>query len=143
VQQLNPYPIDHRFRTRKLYEQVYDLLKSRIEAGEWGVGSALPNEVDMSRDLGISIGTVRKAREMLVEDGLVERRQGRGTFVLDSAADNDRRMKACLGRSACVIQQALDEVKVNTTHSARKCLKKHFAQALFEAGYREPEMEAS
>ena len=138
MQQLNPYPIDHRFRTRKLYEQVYDLLKSRIEAGEWGVGSALPNEQDMSRDLGISIGTVRKAREMLVEDGLVERRQGRGTFVLDSAANNDRRMKACLGKSRVVIREAFAEAQANTTAQAQTCLRKHVAQALFEAGYQEP-----
>ena len=72
-----------RFTTQPLYLQVRDALAGRIAAGEWKAGTAIPNETDLARDLGVSPGTMRKALDMLESDGLVNRRQGRGTFVND------------------------------------------------------------
>ena len=75
------------FSTRPLYLQVRDLLVSRITAGEWKPRSALPNEVDLARDLSVSPGTVRRALEQMEDEHLIHRRQGRGTFVADQASD--------------------------------------------------------
>jgi len=71
---------------RPLYLQVYDLLTARIAGGAWKPGASLPNESDLARELGVSAGTARKALDMLEAGGLVVRRQGRGTFVLDQAS---------------------------------------------------------
>jgi GntR family transcriptional regulator len=64
-----------------LYRQVHSLIRSRIEAGEWGSGGPMPGEADLSRQLGVSVGTVRKALDMLARDRVVVRARGRGTFV--------------------------------------------------------------
>ena len=69
-----------------LYLQVCELLTQRIAGGVWQPNAALPNEVDLARELGVSSGTVRKALERLETDRVVVRRQGRGTFVVDQAA---------------------------------------------------------
>jgi len=69
-----------------LYLQVCELLTRQIVGGVWQPNAALPNEVELARDLGVSSGTVRKALEKLEGDRLVVRRQGRGTFVVDQTA---------------------------------------------------------
>ena len=48
-----------RFSTRPLYLQVKDMLIQRIAAGAWKPGAAIPNEIELSRELGISVNTVR------------------------------------------------------------------------------------
>ena len=69
-----------------LYEQVLGLLRTRIEAGEWGHGSPLPGEAHLSRDFGVSVGTMRKAMDRLVQERVVIRERGRGTFVKENSA---------------------------------------------------------
>jgi GntR family transcriptional regulator len=66
-----------------LYLQVCELLARQIADGVWKPNAALPNELELARELGVSGGTVRKALERLEADRLVVRRQGRGTFVID------------------------------------------------------------
>jgi GntR family transcriptional regulator len=74
-----------QFSTRPLYLQVRDALADRIARREWQPGAILPNEVELSRQLQVSQGTVRKALSELEIEHLVTRRQGRGTFVNDLA----------------------------------------------------------
>ena len=76
-----------RFSTRPLYLQVKDMLIERILAGTWQPGAAIPNEIELSRELGISVGTVRKALDEMEGERLISRRQGRGTFVIDQTSD--------------------------------------------------------
>lgn len=64
-----------------LYKQVRDAIYANISGGEWPLGHALPNEVVLAEKFGVSVGTVRRAVEELVESGILTRRQGRGTFV--------------------------------------------------------------
>jgi GntR family transcriptional regulator len=66
-----------------LYLQVCELLTRQIAVGVWKPNAALPNELELARELGVSSGTIRKAMEKLEADRLVVRRQGRGTFVVD------------------------------------------------------------
>ena len=77
---------DQKFSMRPLYLQVRDLVLERITGGTWGPGSMLPAEVDLARELGVSSGTVRKALDALEAEHVVSRRQGKGTFVNDSSA---------------------------------------------------------
>src|SRR6476646_9160336 len=75
-----------KFSIEPLYVQVRNLLAQRLASGVWPPGSALPNEMELARELGVSSGTVRKALDSLESDRLVVRRQGRGTFVIDQAS---------------------------------------------------------
>jgi len=75
-----------KFSTRPLYLQVKDMLIERIAMGTWKPGAAIPNEIELSRELGISVGTVRKALDEMENERLISRRQGRGTFVIDQTS---------------------------------------------------------
>ena len=66
---------------RPLYEQVRQRLLEGISAGEWAPGTAIPTEGALAAAFGVAIGTIRKAVDGLVAEGLLVRRQGKGTFV--------------------------------------------------------------
>lgn len=72
--------------TTPLYVQVRKLLSERIATARWRSREALPNEYDLAIEFAVSIGTIRKAIDLLVDEGQVMRRQGRGTFVVDREA---------------------------------------------------------
>ncbi len=66
---------------KPLYQSAYDSLLKLIAEGEFPPGSALPNEFEIGSRLNVSQGTARKALIMLEQKGVVQRRQGKGTFV--------------------------------------------------------------
>ncbi len=68
---------------RPLYRQVYDFLVRQIVDGAWKPAEALPSEQALATRLGVSQGTVRKALDVLTVEKLVERRQGKGTYVAE------------------------------------------------------------
>ena len=78
--------LETRLAARPLYLQVRDVLVQRIVVGHWKPGATLPNETQLAQQLGISIGTVRKALDLMELERIVTRRQGRGTFVNDYAS---------------------------------------------------------
>ena len=78
---------DHGLGFRPLYQQAIDLVRRKIADGEWPAGSVLPAETRLAQDFGVSVGTVRKALQHLVDERLVERRQGVGTFVAQVTAE--------------------------------------------------------
>jgi GntR family transcriptional regulator len=67
--------------TMPLYHQLRELLGEKIESGEWESGYRLPGENDLALEFGVSRATVRQAMQLLENQGLVERVQGRGTYV--------------------------------------------------------------
>jgi GntR family transcriptional regulator len=75
------------------YEKVADALRERIASG---VGGGLPSEAELGREYGVSRVTVRRALELLRDEGLVTARRGIGWFV---AADPVRQS---LGRVTTV-----------------------------------------
>jgi len=64
-----------------LYVQISELLIRDIAAGRLIEGERLPPERDMAEELGISIGTLRKALADLTQKGLLERIQGSGNYI--------------------------------------------------------------
>ena len=68
---------------RPLYRQVYDFLVKQIVDGTWRPAQVLPSEQALAAKLGVSQGTVRKALDTLTVEKLVERRQGKGTYVAE------------------------------------------------------------
>lgn len=72
---------------RPLYRQVYDYLVRQIATGAWRPAEALPSEQDLAGELGVSQGTVRKALDVIAAEQLVERRQGKGTYVAEQTQE--------------------------------------------------------
>ncbi len=63
------------------YAALAVAMRARIVAGEWPPGSAIPAEQTLAAEHGVALGTMRRALDLLSEQGLVERIHGRGTFV--------------------------------------------------------------
>ena len=63
------------------YAALAGALRHRIVDGEWPPGAALPAETRLAVEHGVALGTLRRALELLAEQGLIERRHGKGTFV--------------------------------------------------------------
>lgn len=72
---------------RPLYRQVYDFLVKQIAEGVWRPGQSLPSEQALAAQLSVSQGTVRKALDTLTAEQLVQRRQGKGTYVAEHTAE--------------------------------------------------------
>ena len=68
-----------------LYQQIKGLLTRSLTLGEWKAGEALPSEPELAQRFKVSQGTVRKALDALTADGVLVRRQGKGTFVATHA----------------------------------------------------------
>jgi len=69
-------------RRSGLIDQVIDQLRSQITGGGWVIGARIPTEAELAQLTGTSRNTVREAVQSLVHAGLLERRQGSGTYVL-------------------------------------------------------------
>lgn len=67
--------------TAPLYQRVADRIANRIYDGHWRPGEPIPNEFALADEFAVSQGTIRKAMSVVEETGLVDRQQGRGTFV--------------------------------------------------------------
>jgi GntR family transcriptional regulator len=63
------------------YRAIADELRQRVESGELAAGALLPSESELSGAYDVSRVTVRKALDVLRDEGLVDSRQGFGWFV--------------------------------------------------------------
>lgn len=79
-------------KTTPLYQQLYSDLRSKIQAGVWQAGELIPAESELMREHKLSRITVRAALDQLVQDGLIDRFAGRGSFVKESEPET----KNCL-----------------------------------------------
>src|ERR687898_793025 len=68
-------------RRSALSDQVIDALRDEITSGAWPVGSRIPTEAALVERLGVARNTVREAVRALAHNGLLDIRQGSGTFV--------------------------------------------------------------
>jgi GntR family transcriptional regulator len=68
-----------------LYHRLYSELLDRINSGVYPPGTALPSESKMREEHGVSLITIRRAIHELSLDGLVDSRQGIGSFVRESS----------------------------------------------------------
>lgn len=76
------------------YRAIADDLRRQVAAGDFAAGRLLPSESELSESYAASRVTIRKALELLREEGLVDARQGFGWFV---AADPLRQTLGRLG----------------------------------------------
>lgn len=67
---------------RPLYLQIADELRHNIEESVFSVGDQLPPELELSKRFGVHRHTLRRAVEILRQEGIVDVERGRGTFVV-------------------------------------------------------------
>ncbi|WP_148863998.1 FadR/GntR family transcriptional regulator [Marinobacter fonticola] len=70
-----------KIKRGSLVESAIEDLRQAVEQRVWGVGERLPNEATLAENLGVSRNTVREAVRVLVHVGILETRQGDGTYV--------------------------------------------------------------
>ncbi len=76
-----------------IYIQIHNDIKRKIEADKWKIGDRIPSERELSTEFGVSRMTLRQAIQTLVDEGILERRVGSGTFVANQKVQE----KKCLG----------------------------------------------
>ncbi|MEV7889599.1 FadR/GntR family transcriptional regulator [Streptomyces sp. NPDC002817] len=108
-------------RPSPLVEQAAERLREQIAAGHWAVGSKLPGETTLARELGVGRSTVREALRALAGAGLVQPRQGAGVFVLATEPTQD--WPARLRRAAVIdVYEVRMAVEVHAARlAARRC----------------------
>ncbi len=99
-------------RTPAKYRQIAADLRARIEAGEYPVGSQMPTKDELMTSYGAALATVDSALRVLATLGMVESRQGSGTFVL---AQHAAEMEADqLARQVAELQKEVADLKRRT-----------------------------
>jgi GntR family transcriptional regulator len=96
------------------YQQIADQLRTGIESGRYAIGSLLPTELQLCTLHGISRHTAREALRVLINDRMVERRQGSGTLVTAAAR---QRFKQSISSIADLLQYGANtRLKIIDTH---------------------------
>jgi GntR family transcriptional repressor for pyruvate dehydrogenase complex len=89
-----------------LAEQVAEMLSAEIRSGRLAVGSKLPTEVELVKQLGVSRTVVREAVSRMRSAGLVESRQGSGVYVISAEVSSLAFDPASASTKAKVLQIA-------------------------------------
>lgn len=64
-----------------IYYQIQQVIKDQIKRGEWSIGEAIPSERILSEQFEVSRMTIRQAVQGLVDEGVLTRKRGSGTYV--------------------------------------------------------------
>jgi GntR family transcriptional regulator len=70
-----------RYSKLPYYQQLYEILRAKITKSEWKPGEMIPPESELIAQYQVSRSTVRQVLDMLVNEGLIYRQRGRGSFV--------------------------------------------------------------
>ncbi|KRP93678.1 HTH-type transcriptional regulator LutR [Pseudomonas fluorescens] len=111
---------------RSLVDQALEQLRLRIAQGAWAVGERLPTEPELCAELGISRNTVREAMRVLAFSGLIEIRQGDGSY-LRSMTDPLGTMRAL---SHCTLGQAQETRQILEVEAIGLAAQRHTASDL-------------
>ena len=93
---ISPPPLTNDFNKTTPYNAVRQLLRQRILNGEIGHGNQLTPELQLCLEFNVSRTTIRRAISEIVDEGLLERFRGRGTFVRYKRAASQKRLLALL-----------------------------------------------
>ncbi|ORL99335.1 FadR/GntR family transcriptional regulator [Prescottella equi] len=111
-------------RNGPLVPQLEQVLRGRIDSGEWPVGRRLPSEAELAAELGVGRSSVREAVRLLARDGWLDVRHGVGTFVAEPPA-------------AAALEQLLRRSRVLEVLEVRRALEVEAARLAAERGHSE------
>ncbi|WP_257348187.1 GntR family transcriptional regulator [Pseudalkalibacillus decolorationis] len=104
-----------------LYLQIKDVLINRIQNGAWKPNTLIPTEQELIKEFNVSRTTIRQAISILVQNGLLEKKQGRGTIV------KSQRLVGNLGKLRGFAEEVVE--RGQTPHS--KLLRAEFKEDLY------------
>lgn len=111
-----------QIQRRSLVDTVVDELKREISQGRWAVGDRIPSEAELTASLGVSRPSVREAVRSLVQLGLLETRQGDGTYVVATDPTQvalRRALRSADSIEVIRVRQALDALAAREAATAR------------------------
>jgi GntR family transcriptional regulator len=79
------------------YRQIADILIRRIHSGDYQPGEQLPSDRDLSSEFGHNRHTIRRALEIIEDQRLITRQQGRGTFVATELPSATKKIQLPIG----------------------------------------------
>ena len=88
-----------------IYRQLVDSIQTAVKKGNLPAGHQLPTVQEMNQSLGIARGTVKRAYDELERIGLVEKVQGRGTFVCYQPSNSGSRKEQAMAAIDSVLDQ--------------------------------------
>lgn len=121
---------------RSLVDTVVDRLQTEIVSGSWPIGSRIPTEAELTEQLGVSRPSVREAVRSIVQLGLLETRQGDGTYVVADDATEvalRRTLDVADASEVLTVRRALDlvaarEAALNRTEADLAALQEALVQ---------------
>lgn len=90
-----------------IYQQLVDMTRVAVKKGELASGQQLPTVQELSQELGVARGTIKRAYDELEHEGLIEKVQGRGTFVCYQPANSGSRKEQAMA----AIDQLLNQLE--------------------------------
>ncbi|AIY19930.2 Transcriptional regulator, GntR family [Pimelobacter simplex] len=95
-------------RPRSVAGEVAILLEREIRSGRFGPGERLPSERELATRLGVSRTSVRDAMQELTLKGLIDRRPGRGTVVVEHASPLEESLLSTMGAPERSLREVTD-----------------------------------
>lgn len=65
------------------YEQLAEIFEDKIRSGRWGIGERIPGEIELAKEYHVGRSTIRETLNILQQKGLVEKKHGSGTYILE------------------------------------------------------------
>lgn len=90
-----------------IYRQLVDKIRTAVKKGELVPGQKLPTVQELAEELSVAKGTIKRAYDELERHGLLEKIQGRGTFVCYQPANSGSRKEQAMG----AIDELLDKLE--------------------------------
>lgn len=108
-------------RRTGLVDQAIHQLRDAIQQGEWQIGQRIPTEAALAESLGVGRNTVREAVRALAHGGLLEVRQGDGTYVRATSEVSGAIRRICGSelREILQVRRALDVEGARLAATAR------------------------
>ena len=91
-----------------IYQQLVDAIRAAVKRGELTAGQQLPTVQEVSNDLSIARGTIKRAYDELEREGIVEKVQGRGTFVCYQPVNTGSRKELAMAAIDSLLDQLED-----------------------------------
>lgn len=91
-----------------IYQQIVDMIRIAVKKGTLVSGQQLPTVQEMSQQLSVARGTIKRAYDELERQGLVEKAQGSGTFIRYQPGDSGSRKEQAMAAIEALLKQLED-----------------------------------
>jgi GntR family transcriptional regulator of arabinose operon len=122
---------------RPLYEQVRQQVLEYIVERDLKPGDAIPTEAELADRYGVSVGTVRRALRQLVDQEILYRQPGRGTFLTEHSRERAKQR----GFLACIVPYIRDAFASTVIAGVQHAAQESAYALLLHNSYGQPEQE--